>query len=131
MKITIALIALAIFGTSCRRTEDPDRTSVAMTHISGFHSALGSFNVDCGRFPTTLEGLSALIGRPPTVSEGSWRGPYLLQVDRDPWGNNYCYLCPGLHNTNSFDVYSRGPDGLSRSGGNDSDDINNWSRNGK
>ena len=128
MRITLALLAVAILGTSCQRTEDPDRTLVAMTHISRFHYALRTFSVDCGRFPTSQEGLSALIARPPAVSEGSWHGPYLLDLDRDPWGNNYCYLCPGLHNTNSFDLYSRGPDRLSRSGGDDSDDINNWSR---
>lgn len=75
MRATLALIALAMFGISCTRTGDPDRAIVAMTHIAGFQAALDNFNVDCGRYPSTGEGLAALIARPPTVPEHTWRGP--------------------------------------------------------
>jgi general secretion pathway protein G len=128
MRFTLALIAVAIFGISCKRGGDPDRMTEAKIHIAGFQSALDSFDVDCGRYPTTVEGLPALVASPPSVPNRVWHGPYLDKVARDPWGHDYIYLCPGVHNTNQFDVYSRGPDGVSRSGGDDADDINNWSR---
>ena len=47
----------------------------------------------------------------------------------DPWGNEYFYRGPGIHHTNGFDIYSCGADGLSKSGGCDPDDINNWDPN--
>ncbi len=46
----------------------------------------------------------------------------------DSWNNAFVYQCPGAHNTNAFDIYSLGPDGVSKTGGGDPDDINNWSR---
>ena len=128
MRITLALIVLVILELSCRRPEDPDRTIVAMTDIARFQNALDNFKVDYDRYPTTVEGLPALVARLPTASDRVWRGPYLDELTRDPWGHDYIYLCPGAHNTNRFDIYSRGPDGVSRSGGEDADDINNWSR---
>jgi general secretion pathway protein G len=87
------------------------------------------FDVDCGRYPTTSEGLAALINRPPDISSGKWQ-KYLDvgRIPADPWGHPYVYRCPGLHNTNTFDLYSCGPDGKSLSGGDDPDDINNWNR---
>jgi hypothetical protein len=51
-----------------------------------------------------------------------------LSTTNDPWGNPYVYKCPGKHNTHSIDFYSRGRDGLSKTGGDDPDDISNWPR---
>lgn len=97
--------------------------------IMKLDTALQVFQVDCGRYPATSEGLSALIACPTNTS--GWRGPYLKDVvalPNDPWGHFYVYICPGVHNTNAFDLYSCGPDGISQSGGDDPDDINNWRR---
>jgi len=94
--------------------------------IGGLKTALDHFQTDCGRYPTTSEGFASLINCPTNISSGRWRGPYLDQVPIDPWGNIYVYRSPGIHNTNGYDIYSRGPDGISRSGGDDHDDINNW-----
>src|ERR1041384_350882 len=92
-------------------------------------TALDAFEIDCKRFPTTAEGcFSALFGRPSNVSMESWRGPYLRGHIRDAWDRDFVYVCPGVRNTNGFDLYSLGGDGVSKTGGNDPDDINNWDR---
>ena len=60
----------------------------------------------------------------------NWHGPYLDQpfAPEDPWGHPYVYRFPGLHSTNGYDLYSIGPDGISKTGGNDLDDISNWDK---
>jgi|ERR1044071_9898679 general secretion pathway protein G len=98
------------------------------TDISSFTSALSAFQSDCGRFPSSSEGLKALITPPQGIPPGRWHGPYLEKINKDPWGHDYVYRCPGKHATNAFDIYSLGPDGVSRSDGNDSDDIASWRR---
>ena len=98
-----------------------------MTAIANFTYALEEFEVDCGRFPSTAEGLNALTVRPADIPEAKWH-PYLKGVPKDPWGHSFVYRCPGLHNTNRFDIYSLGPNGESKSGGEDADDIANWSK---
>ncbi len=84
---------------------------------------LDAFEVDTGRYPTTEEGLRALIEAPAGVN--GWHGPYLKRntVQNDPWGRPYVYVCPGSHNTNGYDLHSFGPDGQDGT----EDDIDNWS----
>ena len=93
----------------------------AEADISALGTALDTFKVDAGRYPTTKEGLDALISRPAGLA--SWRGPYVRALPSDPWDQPYEYLCPGQHNTAGFDLSSRGPDGQA---GTD-DDVRNWS----
>jgi general secretion pathway protein G len=90
----------------------------AEAEIKQFSGALETFRIEQGRYPTETEGLLVLI-----------RGPDALVTRRDlndSWGNPYVYRRPGKHNPNSFDLYSCGEDGKSRTGGKDADDINNW-----
>lgn len=98
------------------------RKQDAETALSMFRSGLTEFHLDCGRYPTSREGLAALIQRPSTIARSSWRGPYLDMsfIPRDPWGRPYVYKYPGMHNTNGYDLYSLGPNG------NDSGAIGNW-----
>ena len=101
------------------------RTEVRMSSVK---TALSQFEADFGHYPTTSEGLAVLVHRPAGIAAapaGKWHGPYVESV-QDAWGQDFVYLCPGVHNTNGFDLYSRGVDGLSKRGGNDADDINNW-----
>lgn len=87
------------------------------------------FEIDIHRYPKTSEGLAALTSRPSGISSNEWHGPYWnaeFSSLKDEWGRHYVYICPGIHNTNGFDLYSRGADGMSKTGGNDPDDINNW-----
>jgi general secretion pathway protein G len=94
--------------------------------LSTLQTILAVFHDDCSRYPTTREGLNALFTCPTNLT--SWRGPYIKDetLRKDPWGHPYIYSCPGIHNTNGFDLYSCGRDGISRSKGSDPDDINNW-----
>lgn len=99
------------------------KRQAAETGIEGLTTALNRFEVECGRFPTTAEGLAALLEAPTNVK--GWNGPYLEKkgTPKDPWGTPYVYRCPGQQNPNGFDLYSCGPDGNEGGG----DDIDNWS----
>jgi len=99
------------------------KITAARMNISNIGQALALFEVDCDRFPTTEEGLQALIHAPGNLP--GWKGPYLRQqsVPLDSWQQPYHYRCPGLHNNNFFDLHSYGPDGQDGGG----DDIDNWS----
>jgi len=96
------------------------KVAAARVSIAQIEVAVDTFEVDCGRYPTTEEGLGALLRPPAGLAE--WKGPYLKRMPTDPWGNPYVYLRPGRHNPNGYDVHSRGSDG--RDGG--GDDITNW-----
>ncbi len=90
--------------------------------IVGFEKALQQFRLDVGRYPTTEQGLQALLTAPPGTPK--WDGPYLEKtVPLDPWGRPYVYLSPGEHG--DIDISSTGRDG--RPGGEGLDaDITNW-----
>jgi general secretion pathway protein G len=90
------------------------------TEIAYLETALDAFEIDNGRYPTTAEGLQALIT--PPANTRAWNGPYIKSVPTDPWGTPYVYQFPGKHNPANFDLSSYGPD---RNPGRD--DIHNWS----
>lgn len=90
--------------------------------LVGLEKALQQYRLDVGRFPSTEQGLQALVVKPANV--GKWDGPYLEKaVPPDPWGHPYLYASPGEHG--DFDLSSTGRDG--RPGGDGLDaDITNW-----
>jgi general secretion pathway protein G len=88
------------------------RTAAAQAQLSNLKTALGVFEVDVGRFPTTAEGLDALRIRPSTLTPAKWQGPYIEKRYLDAWGNPYVYLCPGKKDPAAFDLFSAGPDGV-------------------
>jgi general secretion pathway protein G len=93
----------------------------AKSDISSLGLALGAFEVDNGRYPSSSEGLDALRNQPGGLT--NWKGPYIERpVGNDPWGNPYVYVCPGTHNTDGYDLHSFGPDGQDGT----EDDIDNW-----
>jgi len=96
------------------------------TDFSNIRSALDAYAIDCGHYPTTEEGLKALMNPPTNVT--NWHGSYCYKFPQDLWKHDYGYRYPGLHNTNDIDLYSCGFDGISKSGGEDPDDINNWDK---
>src|SRR5262245_26944311 len=73
------------------------RTKAAKVQIESLTTALELYKVDIGRYPSTSEGLKALVASPPGVT--SWNGPYLTKKDvpNDPWGKPYSYRSPGQH----------------------------------
>lgn len=87
--------------------------------------ALKQYEIGVGSFPSTSQGLAALIERPSTVSEEAWEGPYLDDdtVPKDAWGHELNYRSPGEHKKD-YDLWSSGPDGQE---GND-DDVVNWTK---
>ncbi len=125
--IELIPLILLLVVPSCERV-DGDIGRGAVLQIASFKTALDGFQEDCGRFPSTSEGLTSLVKCPTSISQQKWRGPYLDAIPADPWGREYVYLSPGKHNTNTFDLYSLGEDGASNSGGQDPDDIASWSR---
>ena len=120
--VILATLAAIVVPKFTRRTEQAKLTAAA-TEISYIELALDTFEVDCGRYPTTEEGLKALVEQPSNAD--GWHDSYIKRgVPRDPWDNAYVYRCPGQHNTSSYDLYSFGPDGQDGGG----DDIDNWSQ---
>ncbi len=117
-----AVVAPAVFGNVGRA-----RGSAAKTQVQIFSLALDAYRIDNFDYPSSADGLAALLQAPqrPEVLR-TWRGPYLRgAVPLDPWGRPYVYSAPGLVNLRSFDLYSLGRDG--RPGGEGEDeDITSW-----
>ena len=90
--------------------------------IDALEKALDQYRLDVGHYPTTEQGLSALVTRP--TNEPRWDGPYLKKgVPPDPWGNPYLYKQPGDHG--EYDLLSYGNDGQPGGSG-EAADIVNW-----
>jgi general secretion pathway protein G len=99
------------------------RVKTARLQIASYTNSLDLFYLDNGRYPTTQEGLAALVRRPAGMD--TWNGPYLKDavVPADPWHNPYVYSSPGAHG--AYDLQSYGSDG--REGGDGAAaDIANW-----
>jgi len=125
MLVLVILATLAAIVTP-RLTGQSKRAKViaAQAQIADMGTALDAFEIGVGRYPTTVEGLQALLQQPTSEAQ-DWQGPYLNKnvVPLDPWGNEYQYRCPGQYNPDGYDLYCYGPDG--KQGGDD--DISNWS----
>lgn len=94
----------------------------AKAQIDALEKALDQYRLDLGKYPSTEQGLVALVSRP--ANEAKWDGPYLKKtVPADPWGGQYVYKFPGEHN--EFDLLSFGKDGQPGGSG-ENQDINNW-----
>ncbi len=112
-----ALVAPRMFGKV-----GSSKQKAAKSQISLFETALDTYRLDVGEFPTTEQGLQALRKKPGGAE--NWDGPYLpKQIPEDPWGNPYHYKCPGEHG--DYDIISYGADG--RPGGEEEDaDVVSW-----
>jgi len=124
--IILGILAGLIVPRIMGRPEEARRMK-ARVQIESIETALKLYKLDNGYYPTTEQGLQALV-EPPSVGRlpRNWReGGYLEKgkVPKDPWENEYVYLCPGLHY--DFDLTSYGADGQPGGEGNDQD-INNW-----
>ncbi len=81
----------------------------AKTDLSTLKTALITYRGNTGNYPTTTEGLQALV-KPPEPKPSGWR-KIMDDLENDPWGNAYAYERPGKRNPDSYDIYSLGPDG--------------------
>ncbi len=120
--IIIAALAAMVVPRFAGRTEQAKKAIVQADINSNIGMALKLYELDNGRFPTTQEGLNALLSKPSSASSANWNGPYLEKKPIDPWHNPYRYKYPGAHNKSGYDLYSSGADS---SEGTD-DDIGNW-----
>ena len=98
------------------------KTKTAAIQIKDLEQSLEMYKLDVGRFPTTEEGLVALVVKPGSVS--GWNGPYLKSdVPLDPWNREYNYKYPGEHG--ELDIFSYGQNGAPGGDGEDAD-VGNW-----
>ncbi len=99
------------------------KTKAAQVQIRDFEQALEVFKLDVGRFPSTDEGLEALVRQPGNLV--GWNGPYLRgnNIPQDPWNRSYLYRYPGERG--EIDIYSLGADG-SPGGEGENADVGNW-----
>lgn len=94
---------------------------------SGVNGTLDMYRMHMGRYPTTDEGLAALVEQPDDEELAEkWRGPYIKDGSKlkDAWGNDLVYESPGQYNENTYDLSSTGPNGQEG----DDDDITNWEK---
>lgn len=105
---------------------DEARVIAAKQDIASLLEALKLYRLDNQRYPTTEQGLQALVARPTTAPlPPNWKvGGYVERLPKDPWGNPYQYLNPGVRG--EIDIFSFGADGVSGGEGNDAD-IGSWS----
>ncbi len=115
MLVVLAIISsiVGLVGPRVLNYLSESKVKTAQIQMENLASALDLFYLDAGRYPSTEEGLTALVQRPAGVS--SWSGPYLktASVPKDPWGHAYLYRAPGQ--TSPYDIGSLGPEG--REGG--------------
>ena len=121
--VIIGLLA-ALVGPALYQRIAPAKESVARAQIENFMTALDSYFVDTGRFPTAQQGLQALRIRPE--SEARWKGLYLKkEIPADPWGNPFVYRSPGRNG--GYELLSLGADGREGGeGGEESRDVTSW-----
>lgn len=116
MLVVLAIIGMIVglVGPRVLTYLDESKVKTAQIQMENIASALDLFYLDAGRYPTSQEGLAALVRAPNGVS--TWNGPYLKSVTppKDPWGHDYVYRAPGQNGP--FDIGSLGPNG--KEGGN-------------
>jgi len=115
MLVTLVVFNMdSIFGSN--------QKEVAKQFVNNaLEAPLFSYKANMGSYPTTQQGLKALLKSPGGSNSEQWSGPYIKKLPKDPWKNDYQYEFPGKKNTNGYDLYSFGPDGIKSE-----DDIGNW-----
>jgi general secretion pathway protein G len=117
--IIIGALAAMVMPRLTGRSEQA-RVAAAKADVSAnIATALKLYELDNGNFPTSQEGLKALLANPGGVH--NWNGPYLEKNFIDPWGREYKYVAPGVHRPHDYDLSSLGKDGSESA-----DDVSNW-----
>lgn len=129
MVVLFILLALASVGVvSYRGTQERANRDNTKLYINTLSNALNMYQLHVGQYPTTEQGLDALLNAPSDLlDQNKWGGPYLKDnaQTHDPWGNPYQYESPGgSRSRDGFEVWSVGPDGQSGT----EDDIGNWTK---
>lgn len=115
-------LLVGIVGPGVLRNIGKSEVKTAKAQISALSKALDTYRLDTGHYPSTEQGLNALVARP--ANEPKWEGPYLDKaVPPDPWGRPYVYKAPGEHG--EYDLSSLGKDGQPGGTG-DGADVTSW-----
>lgn len=129
IEIMVVVVIIGILASVVvpRIMDNPDkaRTAKAKNDIQALGSALDIYRLDNYVYPTTDQGLEALVSQPTSAPEpANWKqGGYIKKLSKDPWGNEYLYLNPGEHG--EIDIYSLGADGAPGGEG-PNKDIGSW-----
>jgi general secretion pathway protein G len=127
IELLVVLVILGLLaglvGPQVLRYLGSAKSDTAMLQIEELGAGLDLYHLEVGRYPTTEEGLKALVEQPAGVT--AWNGPYLKKkrVPVDPWGNEYQYRSPGEHGM--YDLYSLGGDNL-EGGESENADVVSW-----
>lgn len=124
--IILGVLVAMVVPNLAGRGEQARRAAAAADIESNLSTALDLYEFDNGRYPTTEQGLAALMAKPVIAPEASnWNGPYLKKkkIPKDPWGKEYIYVCPGANNPEGYDLSSAGKDGIQSA-----DDVVNWAQ---
>jgi general secretion pathway protein G len=122
--VILGILAAIVVPRLLNEPEKARRISAA-TQIRSFEEALGIFKLENGFFPSTEQGLQALVEKPTVgrIPAHYKEGGYMRKIPLDPWGQPYLYLSPGVHG--EYDLFSYGPDGESGGEGENAD-VANW-----
>lgn len=120
--VIIATLAALIVPNVMGRADDA-RVTAAKTDMASLHQALKLYRIDHMRYPTAEQGLQALVEKPSTAPIPSQWKPYVSKLPKDPWGQPYLYLNPGI--VNEVDIMSYGADGQKGGEGHDAD-LGTW-----
>ena len=126
IELLVVLVILGLLaglvGPNVLRALGGAKTKTTGVQIKDLEQSLEMYKLDVGRFPTTSQGLNALVQKPGDAD--GWNGPYLKSgVPKDPWKKDYLYKYPGEHG--EYDIQSYGQDGSPGGEGEDSD-VGNW-----
>jgi general secretion pathway protein G len=127
IELLVVLVILGLLaglvGPQVLRHLGGAKSDTAQLQISELGAGLDLFHLEVGRYPSSSEGLQALVEAPSTAT--NWHGPYLKKstLPKDPWGNEYIYAFPGDHGP--YDLYSYGADNA-EGGEGDNKDIVSW-----
>ncbi len=120
--IIISILSAMVVPRLVGRSKEAKLAAAKADIESNISLVLDMYELDNGLYPTTEQGLIALMGKPTTSPvPTNWKGPYLKKLPKDPWGKDYVYTSPGMHNKDDYDLFSYGPDGIESQ-----DDIVNW-----
>lgn len=118
--ILVAMVVPNLAGRGEQAREAAARADIE----ANLSTALDLYELDNGKYPTSDQGLKALLIEPiSSPAPAHWNGPYLKKkkIPKDPWGAEYVYVSPGINNIQEYDLSSLGSDGIESE-----DDITNW-----
>ena len=121
--IIIGLLAAVIVPQVVSKVDEA-RVSKAKEDIQALETALTEYRLDNSEYPSSDDGLDALIKQPNDPSVTHWHGPYIQRLSKDPWGRAYQYAYPGTHGQ-PYDLFTLGADGQPGGDGANAD-IGNW-----